>query len=388
MSLSAKSATAWSSLVEERNSRLHAQARWRHPVTFDARGPVGVLTEDGRPVVAFASNDYLGLSTHPAVTAAAHEALDLWGTGAGASRLVTGSRPCHEALEESLASWKGTERAVVFPTGFAANLGVLSVFGDRGVTILSDELNHASIIDGARLSRGRRRRLPPPRRRPPRSPAGEVHGTVPGRHRRRLLHGRRRRPRRPDRRRLPPPRRPPRPRRGPRTSSAPISDLISPVSTSCGWGRSRRRSDHSVASWPAPAPFVDHLTTAARPYIFTTAPTPADAAAALAALGVVRLARGGRLRARLAAPRRRRVAPRPPEPHHPRRPGQRGPGGDGVGGPAPPRGLGAGHPAAHGAAGDGPPARHPLGRPHRRPGRPAARGAGRGRRAAGPPVPR
>jgi 8-amino-7-oxononanoate synthase len=142
----------WSSIVAARGARLAAEGRWRAPVTFDARGPEGVLTEDGRPVVAFASNDYLGLSVHPAVISAAHEALDRWGAGAGASRLVTGSRPVHAALEEALAAWKGAERAAVFPTGFAANLGVLGAFGDAGVRICSDELNHASIVDGARLA--------------------------------------------------------------------------------------------------------------------------------------------------------------------------------------------------------------------------------------------
>jgi 8-amino-7-oxononanoate synthase len=113
-----------------------------------------VLTADGHPVVAFASNDYLGLSSHPAVVAAAHAALDRWGTGSGASRLISGSRPVHDQLEEALASWKGTEAAVCFPTGFAANLAVLSVLAGPGTRILSDELNHASIIDGCRLSRG------------------------------------------------------------------------------------------------------------------------------------------------------------------------------------------------------------------------------------------
>ena len=104
-------------------------------------------------MVSFASNDYLGLSAHPAVVAAAQEALGRWGAGSGASRLVTGSRPVHHELEEALADWKGTEAAVCFPTGFAANLGVLSVLGGAGVRVLSDELNHASIIDGCRLSR-------------------------------------------------------------------------------------------------------------------------------------------------------------------------------------------------------------------------------------------
>ena len=80
-------------------------------------------------------------------------ALERWGAGAGASRLVTGSRPVHRDLEEALAAWKGCEAAVTFPTGFAANLGALSVLGGLGGRILSDELNHASIIDGCRLAR-------------------------------------------------------------------------------------------------------------------------------------------------------------------------------------------------------------------------------------------
>jgi 8-amino-7-oxononanoate synthase len=144
---------AWSAVIEAQRARLEDEGRWRRPVVFDARGPDGVLTEDGRPVVAFASNDYLGLSSHPAVVGAAHEAIDRWGVGAGASRLVTGTRPVHDELEAALAEWKGAERAAVFPTGFAANLGVLGAFGDSGVRICSDELNHASIIDGARLAR-------------------------------------------------------------------------------------------------------------------------------------------------------------------------------------------------------------------------------------------
>jgi 8-amino-7-oxononanoate synthase len=104
-------------------------------------------------VVSFASNDYLGLSFHPAVVQAARHALDRWGAGATAARLVVGSRPVHAELEHELATWKGTEASVLFPTGFAANLGVLSTFGEPGVLVVSDELNHASIIDGCRLSR-------------------------------------------------------------------------------------------------------------------------------------------------------------------------------------------------------------------------------------------
>ena len=86
--------------------------------------------------------------------AAAHDAIDRWGTGATASRLVVGSRPVHHDLEADLAGWKGTEAALVLPTGYMANLGVLSVLAGPGTRIVSDELNHASIIDGCRLARG------------------------------------------------------------------------------------------------------------------------------------------------------------------------------------------------------------------------------------------
>jgi 8-amino-7-oxononanoate synthase len=135
--------------------------RWRSPRQFDAFGPTGDLEDmpaggsDSTPIVSFASNDYLGLSVHPGVIEAAGEALKRWGAGSGASRLVTGSRPVHTELERALADWKDCEAAVCFPTGFAANLGVLSVLGGPEVRVLSDELNHASIIDGCRLSKSR-----------------------------------------------------------------------------------------------------------------------------------------------------------------------------------------------------------------------------------------
>ncbi|HEY1651212.1 MAG TPA: 8-amino-7-oxononanoate synthase [Acidimicrobiales bacterium] len=141
----------WDDRIRSQLAQVVDEGRWRTPRQFDARGPEGAL--DGADVVSFASNDYLGLSAHPDVVAAAHAALDRWGTGAGASRLVTGSRPVHAELERELAGWKGTEAAACFPTGFAANLGVLSVLAGPGVRVFSDELNHASIIDGCRLSR-------------------------------------------------------------------------------------------------------------------------------------------------------------------------------------------------------------------------------------------
>lgn len=132
---------------------VQAAGRWRSLRSFDALGPTGTL--DGQPVVSFASNDYLGLASHPAVVAAAHDALDRWGAGATASRLVVGSRPVHHELERALADWKGTAAALLFPSGYAANLGVLTTLAGPGCFIVSEERNHASIIDGCRLSRAR-----------------------------------------------------------------------------------------------------------------------------------------------------------------------------------------------------------------------------------------
>jgi 8-amino-7-oxononanoate synthase len=142
----------WSSWVDGELDAIRGADRWRSFRSFDAFGPVGELPRVGK-VVSFASNDYLGLSAHPAVIAAAHDALDRWGTGATASRLVVGNRPVHDELEAALADWKGTEAALLFPTGYSANLGVLATLAGPGVAVLSDELNHASIIDGARQSR-------------------------------------------------------------------------------------------------------------------------------------------------------------------------------------------------------------------------------------------
>jgi 8-amino-7-oxononanoate synthase len=141
----------WLGWANDQLDTIRAAGRFRTTRPFDALGPSGTL--DGRDVVSFASNDYLGLTAHPATIAAAHAALDRWGTGSGAARLFVGSRPGHTELEHALAEWKATDAAVLFPTGFAANLGVLSTFAEPGTLVLSDELNHASIIDGCRLAR-------------------------------------------------------------------------------------------------------------------------------------------------------------------------------------------------------------------------------------------
>jgi 8-amino-7-oxononanoate synthase len=141
----------WAAWAEQETASIHAAGRWRTVRDLDGRGPTFAL--DGQTVVSFASNDYLGLTQHPAVIAAAHAALDAYGTGSGSARLIVGGRPIHTELEQELASWRGQERAVLFPTGYAANLGAISALAGPDVTVCSDELNHASIIDGCRLSR-------------------------------------------------------------------------------------------------------------------------------------------------------------------------------------------------------------------------------------------
>ena len=143
----------WGTWIDHRLQAIRDEGRWRRFRAFDAWGPHGSLDGLPGPVTSFASNDYLGLTVHPKVIAAAHTALDRWGTGSGGARLITGARPVHDELERELAAWKGTDRAVLFPTGFAANLGALTSLGTAGVRIVSDSRNHASIIDGARLSR-------------------------------------------------------------------------------------------------------------------------------------------------------------------------------------------------------------------------------------------
>lgn len=149
---SARAAGDWSDWLDGQLHTIRSEGRWRSYRDFDAWGPRGTLTATATDVVSFASNDYLGLTTHPAVLDASKAAIDRWGTGSGGARLITGARPVHRELEHELAAWKGTDRAVLFPTGFAANLGVLTALGTTGTRIVSDSRNHASIIDGTRLA--------------------------------------------------------------------------------------------------------------------------------------------------------------------------------------------------------------------------------------------
>jgi len=108
---------------------------------------------DGRPVINFSSNDYLGLAAHPALVEASQRASRDFGAGAGASRLIVGNLAAHDALEQTAARLCGAEAACLFNSGYHANVGTISALAGRGDVVVSDELNHASIIDGCRLSR-------------------------------------------------------------------------------------------------------------------------------------------------------------------------------------------------------------------------------------------
>ncbi len=110
-----------------------------------------VMPRDG--LLNFCSNDYLGLSTHPEVVRAFQDAAGKYGVGSGASHLVTGHGPEHEALEHELAVFTGREKALVYSTGYMANMGVIGALADQTATIVADKFNHASLIDGGRLTR-------------------------------------------------------------------------------------------------------------------------------------------------------------------------------------------------------------------------------------------
>lgn len=114
------------------------------------------VTIEGKRVIQLSNNSYLGLSTHPKVVEAAKRAIDKYGVGTGAVRPISGTMDLHVECEEKIARFKGTESALLFQSGFTANVGVVSTLAVEGDHIISDELNHASIIDGARLSKATR----------------------------------------------------------------------------------------------------------------------------------------------------------------------------------------------------------------------------------------
>jgi 8-amino-7-oxononanoate synthase len=131
----------------------------RHRRVLDT--PQGARIEiDGRQVLNFSSNDYLGLAADRRLLAAAHAAIDAWGTGAGASPLVSGHQRVHDDAERRFAAFVGMPRALLFGSGYAANLGILSTLCDRHAEIFADRLNHACLNDGALLSRATFTRYP------------------------------------------------------------------------------------------------------------------------------------------------------------------------------------------------------------------------------------
>jgi len=134
---------------------LKAKGIFRLPRILEtAAGPRVRL--DGREVIQLSSNNYLGLTTHPRVVAAARRAVEEFGAGPGAVRTIAGTMSLHRELEARLARFKGTEDALVFQSGYTANVGVVSTLMQEGDLIVSDELNHASIIDGCRLCKAGR----------------------------------------------------------------------------------------------------------------------------------------------------------------------------------------------------------------------------------------
>src|SRR5579862_8059666 len=140
-------------LTDQLNELKTKGTHFRLRVLDDEQAPV--CTFDGKKVINLASNNYLGLTTHPKLREAALEATRTFGVGSGAVRTIAGTMRIHMELEERIAHFKNVEACVVFQSGFAANAGTVSAILGKEDFILSDELNHASIIDGARLSRAK-----------------------------------------------------------------------------------------------------------------------------------------------------------------------------------------------------------------------------------------
>jgi 8-amino-7-oxononanoate synthase len=130
---------------------VHDAGLWRTLRRVDAAEGVRLVVE-GKPLVSFASNDYLGLAGHPSLKEAAIRAVERWGTGSAASRLVSGSLAAHHELEEALAAWKGTQAALSFSSGFATALGVIPALVGADDFVILDKLVHACCVDAIRLS--------------------------------------------------------------------------------------------------------------------------------------------------------------------------------------------------------------------------------------------
>jgi len=143
--------------LRQRLAERRAADLYRRPRI--AEGPsIPLRVVDGREVLSFCSNDYLGLANHPKVIAAFKRGADAYGVGSGAAHLVNGHTRAHQALEEELAAFTGRARALLFSTGYMANLGAIGALVGRGDAVFEDRLNHASLLDGGLLSGARFRR--------------------------------------------------------------------------------------------------------------------------------------------------------------------------------------------------------------------------------------
>jgi len=142
-------------IAREELAALSAQGLLRSLETQISRPGAEIALSSGERLINFSSNDYLGLAGHPALGEALERAAAAWGSGASASRLVCGDFAPHRELENALARFEGGEAAALFGSGYAANCGLVPVFAGRDDVVLSDALNHASLVDGCRLSRAR-----------------------------------------------------------------------------------------------------------------------------------------------------------------------------------------------------------------------------------------
>lgn len=284
---------SWMKRALRTNEAIEAVGLRRSIRDFDARGLEGRI--EGRDVVSFASNDYLGLTSHPRVIAAAHDALERWGSGAGSARLIAGSRPIHGELERGLADWKDAEAALLFPNGYAANLSVLTTFASDQTRIFSDAMNHASIVDGCRLARGEvvvyphldlaflERGLKRASRNIVVTDAVfSMDGDIAPLQRLAQLCAR-------------------------YDALLIVDEAHAVLQEHIDFGEAEVLRVGTLSKFLASMggfvtgarPFIDNLVNKARPFIFTTALTPADAAAALEALCILRSAEGGRRTDRL-----------------------------------------------------------------------------------------
>lgn len=127
---------------------------YRHPLVLDSPQQPEVVV-DGRPMLSFCSNDYLGLAADPRVAEAFKKGIERWGSGSAAAHLLTGHSRAHQQLEQELAAFTGRERTLLFSSGYMANLAVITTLLGRGDAVIEDRLNHASLVDGGRLSAAR-----------------------------------------------------------------------------------------------------------------------------------------------------------------------------------------------------------------------------------------